>query len=107
PVATVRKALDLIGQHNISQLPVLDKGKSVGSIEESDLMSAVLEKPAMFDAPVSSLMKQQFPNVNIDEQLNSAISYLTKKHHPAVLVEEDGKIIGILTRYDVIEYMSR
>ncbi len=106
PAATVRRALDLIGQHNISQLPVLDKGKSVGSIEESDLMSAVLEKPAMFDAPVSSLMKQQFPNVNMDEQLNSAIGYLTKKH-PAVLVEEDGKIIGILTRYDVIEYMSR
>ncbi|MBI4428782.1 MAG: cystathionine beta-synthase [Ignavibacteriales bacterium] len=106
PVATVRKALDLIGQHNISQLPVLDKGRSVGSIEESDLMSAVLANPAQFDAPVSSLMKSSFPTVNIDEQINAAISPLSKKH-AAVLVEEEGKIVGILTRFDVIEYMSR
>ena len=106
PVATVRKALDLINEHNISQLPVIDKGKSVGSIEENNLMSAVLEKPAMFDAPVSALMQQPFPKVHIDEQINAAISLLSKKLH-AVLVEEDGKIVGILTSYDVIEYMSR
>jgi cystathionine beta-synthase len=106
PVATVRKALDLIAQHNISQLPVIDRGKAVGSVEESDLMSSVLAKPAMFDAPVSSLMKPSFPKVDIDEQINSAIGLLSRKH-PAVLVEENGKISGILTRFDVIEFMSR
>ncbi len=106
PVATVRKALDLINEHNISQLPVIDKGKSVGSLEESDLMSAVLENPALFDAPVSSLMKASFPKVHMDESINQAISLLSRKH-PAILVEDDGKIVGILTRYDVIEYMAR
>lgn len=106
PVATVRKALDLIKEHNISQLPVMDKGTSVGSVEESDLMSAVLENPALFDSPVSTLMQPAFPKVHIDDVVQSAIAHLSKKH-PAVLVEEDSKIVGVITRYDVIEYMSR
>ncbi len=106
PVTTIRKALDLIGEHNVSQLPVLEKGEPVGSVEESDIMSAVLGNPALFDAPVSAIMKDSFPHVHVDDLINTAISFLSKKHH-AVLVEEERKIIGILTRYDVIEYMAR
>jgi cystathionine beta-synthase len=106
PVTTVRKALDLIKEHNVSQLPVIDKGQSVGSVEESDLMSAVLGNPALFDAPVSSVMKARFPEVHMDEPINQAIALLSKKH-PAVLVRDNGNIAGILTRFDVIEYMAR
>jgi cystathionine beta-synthase len=106
PVTTVRKALDLINEHNISQLPVLDKGKAVGSVEESDLMSAVLNDPTNFDKPVSMLMQKPFPTVATDALINAAIEHLSRKH-PAVLVEKEGKLIGILTRYDVIEYMAR
>ena len=106
PVTTVRKALDLTSEDNVSQLPVIDKGRLVVSVEESDLMSAVLGNPALFDAPVTSLMKPAFPKVHIDESINQVISLLSKKF-PAVLVEEENKIVGILTRYDVIEYMSR
>ncbi|MGB2868146.1 MAG: cystathionine beta-synthase [Bacteroidota bacterium] len=106
PVTTVRKALDYISENNVSQLPVIDKGEPVGSVEESDLMSAVLGNPALFDAPVTSLMKPTFPRVHVDESINQAISLLSKKF-AAVLVEEENKVVGILTRYDVIEYMSR
>ena len=106
PVTTVRKALDLLSEHNVSQLPVLDRGRPVGSIDESDLMGAVIDNPALFDAPVSSMMKPSFPNVHIDDSINQAISELSKRH-PAVLVEEAGRIVGIITRFDVIEYMSR
>jgi cystathionine beta-synthase len=106
PVATVRRALDLIREHNISQLPVFDKGKSVGSVEESELMGAIIDNPAQFDAPVSTMMKAAFPSVHIDDAIHAAIGPLSKKA-PAVLVEDDGKVVGVLTRYDVIEYMFR
>lgn len=106
PVTTVRKALDLLSEHNVSQLPVIDNGQPVGSVEESELMSSVLGNPALFDAPVSSLMEAVFPVVHIEESINQAITLLSKKH-PAVLVLDDGKIVGIVTRFDVIEYMSR
>jgi len=106
PVTTVRKALDHIREHNVSQLPVLDQGSPVGSVEESDLMSAVLQDPAAFDAPVKKHMTPPFPGVNIDEPISGVIGFLSKKHH-AVLVEDEGAVKGIITRFDVIEYMSR
>lgn len=106
PMASVKQALDVMSEYNISQLPVLEKGKSIGSVEESELMSAVLQKPEVVDAPVKSVMTPPFPAVHSDEVVSQAISHLSRKH-PAVLVEDGGSIIGILTRYDVIEYMSR
>lgn len=107
PTTTVRKALDLIKEHDISQLPVIDgKGKAVGSAEDGVLMSAVLENNAALDAPVSQLMHKVYPVIGADAPIEHAIDLLTKKH-PAVLVEDEHKTIGILTRYDVIEYMSR
>lgn len=106
PVATVRKALDLMNEHHVSQLPVLDKGKAVGSVEESDLMSAMIADPAKADAPVNTVMNPGFPRIDFNDPISQAISVLSKKHH-AVLVEDGTKVVGILTRFDVIEYMSR
>jgi len=106
PLSTIRQALDLLDEHNISQLPVLDHGKSIGSVEESDLMSAVLDKPTLFDANISTVMGKPFPFVKIDDSLGDAVSHLLKKY-PAVLVQEEEKVVGIVTRFDVIEYLSR
>ncbi len=103
---TVRKALDLFKEHDVSQLPVLEKGKPVGTIIDNDLMSAVMEDNSLFDAPVSKVMEPAFPVIGSSAPIEHAIDFLKKKDS-AVLVEEDRKIVGILTRYDVIEYMAR
>ncbi|MBM4167631.1 MAG: cystathionine beta-synthase [Ignavibacteria bacterium] len=106
PQSTIRQALDLLEEHNISQLPVLDHGKSVGSVDESDLMSAVLDQPSLFDATISTVMKKPFPLVGIDDPLGDAVSHLLKKY-PAVLVGEAEEVVGIVTRFDIIEHLSR
>jgi len=107
PLTTVRKALDLIKEHDISQLPVLDRGKPVGSVVDNELMSAVMARPALVDSPVSSIMGPSLPSVNIDAQIEDVIRLMTTKKNSAVLVEEEQKVGGILTRYDVIEYMAK
>lgn len=107
PLTTVRKALDLIKENDISQLPVLDRGKAVGAVHDNELMSAVLERPALVDSPISTVMGPAFPQVNIDSQIEDIIRLMTTKKNAAVLVEEDQKINSVLTRYDVIEYMGK
>jgi cystathionine beta-synthase len=107
PVTTVRKALELMRQKDISQIPVLDRGKSVGALYDADLMSRVLERPTLFDSPVSTVMQSAFPVVNIDSPIEDVVKLMTAKHNPAVLIEEEQKITGILSRYDVIEYMGK
>ena len=103
---TVRKALDLFKENDVSQLPVIEKGKPVGTVIDNDLLSAVLEDNTKFDVPVKTLMKPPYPVLGAASPIEHAIDFLKKKDS-AVLVEEDHKIIGILTRYDVIEYMAR
>lgn len=104
--ATIQHAFDLIKQFDISQIPVIDNGKSVGSIDDGDLMSAVLENSALLDKPVSQIMKPTYPIIGIEAPIEHAVELLTKKNS-AVIIEENKKIAGIVTRYDVIEYMSR
>ncbi|MEK9138806.1 MAG: cystathionine beta-synthase [Bacteroidota bacterium] len=107
PITTVRKALDLMKENDISQVPVLDRGKPVGGVTDNELMTSVMEHPALIDSPVSTLMGSAFPTINIDVLIDDVIKQLTLKKNPAVLVEEDQKVIGILSRYDVIEFMGR
>lgn len=103
---TVRKALDILTGNNISQAPVMQDGACIGSVDESDIMSAVVADPARLEAPVRSIMSEPFPTLHKDEPIQKAIEELSKKH-PAVLLEEDGKITGIVTRFDVLEHLSR
>jgi cystathionine beta-synthase len=107
PITTVRRALDLIKEHDVSQLPVLDRGKPVGAVHDNELMATVMERPALIDSPVSTVMSPSFPSVNIDSQIDEVIRLLTPKKNYAVLVEDDQKVSGILTRYDVIEFMGK
>ncbi len=106
PATTVRKALDLFKENDVSQLPVIEKGKPVGTVIDNDLMSAVLEDHTKLDVIVKTLMKPAYPVLGASAPIEHAIDFLKKKDS-AVLVEEDHNIIGILTRYDVIEYMAR
>jgi cystathionine beta-synthase len=106
PNSTVQHALDLIKKFDISQLPVIEKDKPVGSVDDSELMSAVLENKSLLDKPVSQIMRPTFPIIGAESPIEHAIELLTKKYS-AILIEDNKKIIGLVTRYDVIEYMSR
>jgi cystathionine beta-synthase len=101
PKQQVGDALQLMNTYGLSQLPVLDEGRSVGSLREGRLMSKLLENRELVQSPVSDVMEKGFPVVSEDVGVESAIKYL--KHSPAILVEEYGRIVGIVTRYDVLD----
>ncbi len=100
PEQLAAEALGLMDTHGLSQLPVLDEGRAVGSVRESHLMGKLLENRELLQAPVREVMDQPFPVVNDNVELERARQYL--KSSPAILVEEYGRIIGIITRHDVL-----
>jgi cystathionine beta-synthase len=101
PDATVGEALDLMNSHSLSQIPVLDDGKSVGSVRDNRVMAQLLDNRDLLQAPVTQLMDAPFPVVNENVDVSHAKQYL--KASPAILVEEYGRIVGIVTRHDVID----
>ena len=104
PAAKVGDALDLMNNHGLSQLPVLEEGKSVGSVRESRIMSQLLDNRELLEQPVSTVMDIPFPVVNENVEVSRAKMYL--KESPALLVEEYGRIVGILTRHDVLDILT-
>jgi cystathionine beta-synthase len=107
PTTTVRKALDLMRENDISQVPVLDNGKPVGGVTDHEVMTSVMEQPELVDSPISAVMGPGFPLINIDVMIEDVIRQLKSKRNPAVLIEEHQKIVGILSRYDLIEFMGK
>jgi cystathionine beta-synthase len=100
----VGDALQMMDTYGFSQLPVLDEGKAVGSLRESRLMGKLLENPDLVQSPIAEVMDKSFPVLSEDVNLETAVKYL--KNSPAVLVEEYGRITGIVTRFDVLDVQS-
>jgi len=100
----IRNALALIRRYNISQVPVKRGGEVVGSAEEAAIMSSVLEDAHALDVPVAKIMHPPLGRVDARESVDQAIRLLADRN--AVLVEETGQLCGILTRFDLIEYVA-
>lgn len=105
PTETVAEALAKMNESDISQLPVLDEGRSVGSLRESRILAKLLDNRDLMSSPVSDVMEKSLPVVDVDSSIND----VTRKLHssPAVLVEEYKRIIGVITRHDVLEMPTR
>ncbi|HEX6107439.1 MAG TPA: pyridoxal-phosphate dependent enzyme [Gemmatimonadales bacterium] len=104
PAAAVRQALNLMSTWGVSQIPVLDNGESVGGLIENTLMTRALTQPALLDRPVREVMESPFPEVDAGTPSDRVGSMLTRES-PAALVRKDGKLIGIVSRYDVLQQL--
>jgi cystathionine beta-synthase len=104
PAASVRQALGLMALHDVSQLPVMDGTNCVGSVSDWSLSQKSLENPNLLDATVSEVMDSPFPVVAGDQPVDSVVRLLSKSN-PAVLVRENGKVQGIVTRSDMLRFM--
>ena len=104
PETPVRQALSFITSHNVSQLPVVSAGDCVGHVAESSLMGRVLENTAVLDQSVQHVMEAPLPVVDGHVELPSVTRLLSK--NPAVLVRSGGRLEGIVTRYDVMRYVT-
>jgi cystathionine beta-synthase len=104
PGTTVRQALRLMSLHDVSQLPVMDGGSSVGSVADWAHSAKSLDDTKLLDATVSQMMDPPFPTVDGAQSVDT-VAKLMSKANPAVLVREDGKISGIVTRSDMLNYL--
>jgi cystathionine beta-synthase len=104
PAAAVRQALNLMSTWGVSQIPVVEDGRSVGGLVEGTLMTKALAQPALLDRPVREVMESPFPEVDATFSTDRLGAMLTRES-PAALVRKGGKLIGIVSRYDVLQQL--
>ncbi len=101
PDETLSSALALMGENGVTQIPVLEEHRSVGSLRESHVLTKLLADRELLNAKVSDVMDKSFPVVEVDTSLAEIKSKLQR--HPAVLIEDFKRITAIITRSDVLD----
>lgn len=101
PVDTVAAALEKMDELGLTQIPVLTEGKSVGSLRENRVLAKVVRNRDLLDCAIAEVMEASFPIVDVDASSTEVTKRLQTS--PAVLVEEYGRIVGIITRHDVLD----
>ena len=101
PEDTVGFALEKMSASSVTQIPVLEDNRSVGSLRESRVLTKLLSNRDLIDSYVREVMDASFPVIEMDTSVGEIKTKLQKA--PAVLIEDFKRITGIITRSDVLD----
>lgn len=101
PDHLVSDALAKMNESGVTQLPVIEDHRSVGSLKESRVLAKLLGDRELLNAKVSDIMDESFPVLEMDA--NFAAIKTELQRHPAVLIEDFKRITAIITRADLLD----
>jgi cystathionine beta-synthase len=101
----VKHALELLRRYEISQLPVMRGDECVGSVNELAVMQAVFAQQDVLHQPVREVMGRAFPVLEGSADIDRAYKLLSLANS-AILVTDNGKPAGVVTRQDIISFLS-
>ncbi len=110
PTETVRDAIEILREYHVSQMPVVKAeppvmmGEVAGSVSERDLLEAVFTGRASLADRVEKHMAPPLPLVGSGEPVEVVRKALETAD--AVMVVDDGKPIGVLTRHDLLGFFA-
>lgn len=97
PNASIKEAIGKMKKFQISQLPVVDEHNLVGLVSESTILDALLNSKG---TKVRGIMQESPPIVSKATSIQVVSNLL--KYYPMVLVSEEGKLIGLITKSDLL-----
>ena len=106
PKASAAEAIRLMQATGISQLPVLQDGKPVGSIQEMTLARLLHDSTDPTRVTVHEIMARPLPVVDVGVHLDEAYRLLLSGN-TGVLAIQDSKVVDIITRIDLVQYWSQ
>lgn len=110
PGETIAEAIHILKEYSVSQMPVVRAEPPIvaaevaGSVSERTLLDALFTGAARLTDQVGDHMSDALPTIGSTEPAADAVALLGKAD--AVLVQEDGKPIGVLTRQDLLAFVA-
>ena len=110
PNETIAEAVAILQEYGVSQMPVVRAEPPVvaaevaGSVSERTLLDALFAGDAKLTDSVEEHMSQPLPTIGSTEPARNAVALL--EDADAVLVHEDGKPVGVVTRQDLLAYLA-
>ncbi len=110
PGETIAEAVHILQEYGVSQMPVVRAEPPIvaaevaGSVSERTLLEALFAGRAKLTDSVEKHMSDALPTIGSTEAARDAVNLLEAAD--AVLVQEDGKPVGVLTRQDLLAYLA-
>jgi cystathionine beta-synthase len=107
----VGEAIDAMQRWSISQLPVVRDGALgsladvIGSLQDRDLLDRVFKNADALHEDVAAAMQPPLATVEADASIDEIVTALTGRTN-AVLVANEGRPVGVVTRSDLLEYLA-
>lgn len=110
PTETIAEAIEILHEYGVSQMPVVNAEPPVmaaevaGSVSERALLEALYAGDAKLADQVEMHMSAPLPAVGAGTDVNEAMELLEAAD--ALLVQEDGRPVGVLTRGDLLAHLA-
>ncbi|RLP27104.1 pyridoxal-phosphate dependent enzyme [Mesorhizobium sp. YM1C-6-2] len=109
PEDTLINAYGRMRRADVSQLPVIDQGKLIGIIDESDILQRVEGsydgRWARFDAPVKTAMTAELHTLQADQTLDALLPVFDRNE--VAIIYDGDEFFGLITRIDLINHLRR
>jgi cystathionine beta-synthase len=111
PSETIAEAVAILHEYGVSQMPVVRAEPPIvaaevaGSVSDRTLLDALFAGKARLTDAVEQHMSEPLPTIGSSEPARDAVELLEKAD--AVLVHEEGKPVGVLTRQDLLAFLAR
>ncbi len=111
PQETIAEAVSILREYGVSQMPVVRAEPPVvaaevaGAVSERALLDALFHGEARLNDPVEQHMGEPLPPVGASAPVEEAMDLLAGAD--ALLVQEDGKPVGVVTRQDLLAFLAR
>jgi cystathionine beta-synthase len=102
---TIEQAVNLMREHNISQVPIIEADEVVGSISETRILDILVSDPLAKLKPVAEYMEKPFPVITEDASVEE-IAHNIDHQTPAILVKRDTSF-DIITKSDLIFFLTK
>jgi len=102
----VSEAIAMMKKYEIENIPVIDKGVNVGAISEGGLFDKLLNDPGIVSKTVGEVMESAYPEVAFDTPVERLSNFINKDNG-AVLSKDEGGTYHIVTKYDIIQSLTK
>ncbi len=106
PTHTVADAVELMKKYDIEQIPVMNNQEIVGSISEEGLFLKIFNNAEIKHATVESVMEPAFTLVEFNTPVEK-LGQLITKENGAVLAKDETGSYHIVTKYDILQCLTK
>jgi cystathionine beta-synthase len=104
---TVDAAIKMMGKYDISQLPVTNGGRIIGSLNENHLFELVVANPQVKNASIENVMLPAFPFIDISTPIDSLSKMITESNAAVMVRDFKTDENYIITKHDIVSALTK